>query len=156
VAPQADQVPPDQVPSETARAWRRAVLELRSHDRRRRIFAPVVHVGRPGERTAAFGIRSDEPTDLALRTDVVAALMRRAGASSAHPPLVWLTRPGEHALHDVDADWMPAAAAAYAEAGLPLAMVVVTREGWWDPLTGHRRVWKRLRARSSSLPEKEQ
>jgi hypothetical protein len=136
----------DQVPPETARAWRRAVLDLRGRDRRR-IFAPVLHVGRPGEPTVAFGIHADEPSDAALRTDVVAALLRRVGATSARSPLVWLTRPGEHSLHDVDADWLSAAAAAYAEAGLPLTMAVVTRRGWWDPLTGRGRVWKRLRER---------
>jgi hypothetical protein len=140
-------VPPlaDPVPADMARALRRAVLELRED--RRRLFAPVLHMGDPGAGAVAFGIRSDEPSDLALRTDVVAALLRRIGASTARPPLVWLTRTGSHALHDVDADWLAAAGAAHAEAGLPMTLVVVTRQGWWDPLTGRGRVWKRLRQR---------
>jgi hypothetical protein len=140
-------VPPlaDPVPADTARALRRAVLELRQD--RRRLFAPVLHVGGPGAHAVAFGIRSDEPTDLALRADVIAALVRRVGAGAAQPPLVWLTRPGGHTLQDVDADWLAAAAAAHAEVGLPMTLVVVTRQGWWDPLTGHSRVWKRLRER---------
>ncbi len=81
-----------------------------------------------------------------LRADVLAALLGRAGQADG-PPLVWLTRPGELSLHDVDVDWLAAAQSAYAEAGVPLTMVVVTRRGWWDPRSDVRRVWKRLRQR---------
>ena len=69
-----------------------------------------------------------------------------AGGTTGQP-LVWLTRPGELALHDVDAAWTTACAAAYAEAGTPFTMVVVTRQGWWDPRSDVRRVWRRLRER---------
>ncbi len=76
------------------------MLGLRTTERRR-IFAPVVHLGDPGVREVAWGVRADEPADHALRADVVAALLRRVGGpGTAEPPLVWLTRPGELVLHD--------------------------------------------------------
>ena len=82
----------------------------------------------------------------ALRADLVAALLRRTRTGPVDP-LVWLTRTGELVLEDLDAAWLAAARAAYAEAGVRLTMVVVTRRGWWDPRTGRRREWKRLRSR---------
>lgn len=135
----------DPVPDRLAAVLRRAVLSLRT-DERRRVFAPVVHLGGPGGPEVAHGVRSGELLDHALRADIVAALLRRAD-HGAGPPLLWLTRTGELALHDVDAAWLAAGRAAYAEAGVPLTMVVVTRQGWWDPRSGTRRVWKRLRER---------
>jgi hypothetical protein len=75
----------------------------------------------------------------------VAALLRRTAGTE--PRLVWLTRPGDLALQDLDAAWLAATRAAGAEAGLPLTMVVVTRHGWRDPRSGAGRTWKRLRAR---------
>jgi hypothetical protein len=59
---------------------------------------------------------------------------------------VWLTRPGELALHDLDVAWLSAAASAYAEAGADLTMVVVNRRGWRDPRSGAGQTWVRLRA----------
>ena len=128
----------------TARSLRRAVLDFRTSERRR-VFAPVLHVGEPGGHGVVFGIRGAGPMDHALRSDLVGAMLRRTGPHASAPPLVWLTRPGGHALHDADADWLAAARTAYAEAGVPLTLVVVTREGWWDPRSGLGRVWKRLR-----------
>ena len=60
---------------------------------------------------------------------------------------MWLTRTGDFVLEDPDAAWLSAARSAYAEAGLCITMVVVTRRGWWDPRSGASRKWKRLRAR---------
>ena len=73
--------------------------------------------------------------------------MLRRTTTSRRAPLVWLTRPGELDLQDVDAAWLAAARTAYAEAAAPLTMVVVTRRGWRDPRSGVRREWKRLRQR---------
>lgn len=135
-------------------ALRRAVLE-HAVSERRRVFAPLLHVGTPGGPQALFapdapGTRRDahgpDRLDHALRTDVVAAMLRRHPASSP-APLVWLTRAGELCLQDVDAAWLAAARAATAEAGVPLTLVVVTRRGWWDPRSGATRTWRRLRAR---------
>ena len=129
----------------TAEALRRAVLLLRSSERRR-AFAPVLHVGSPGAHAASYDVAPREPLDQSLRADVVAALLRRVGWERADP-LVWLTRPGELFLHDVDAAWLAAADQSCSETGRPLTFVVVTRQGWWDPRSDVRRVWKRLRGR---------
>jgi hypothetical protein len=100
-------------------------------------------VGVPGGRTASLDLAGAEPTDPGLRTDLVAALRVRAGAGSDH--LVWLTRPGDLALQDVDARWLSGARAAYDEAQAPLCFVVVTRRGWRDPRSGVGRTWARVR-----------
>jgi hypothetical protein len=121
---------------------RRAVLDHASGERRR-VHPPVLHVGVPGERVAALTLDPAEPTDPGLRTDVVAALRVRAGGDG----FVWLTRAGGLELQDVDACWLSAARAAYAEAGAPLAFVVVNRHGWCDPRSGLGRTWIRLRPR---------
>ena len=123
---------------------RRAVLE-HAVSERRRTFAPLLHVGAPGGPQALFAATPLPVTDHALRTDVVAALLRRT--SDLDGRLVWLTRPGGLELQDVDAAWLAAARAAGAEAGVPLTMVVVTRRGWRDPRSVAGQTWKRLRAR---------
>ncbi len=56
-------------------------------------------------------------------------------------------RLGDLALQDVDLAWLAAARAAYAEAELPLVMVVVSRTAWRDPRSGVGRSWRRLRVR---------
>jgi hypothetical protein len=126
---------------------RHAVLEHVTRERRR-AFAPLLHVGTPGGPVDLFAPdpHDDPPLDHALRADVLAALLRRH-RSAGTVPLVWLTRPGELCLQDVDAAWLAAARTATAEADLPLTMVVVTRRGWWDPRSGTTRTWRRLRAR---------
>lgn len=122
---------------------RRAVLEHATSEPRRH-FPARLHVGTPGgtQRVLALG----EETDHSLRTDVVAAMLGRAPAGGIGP-VVWLTRPGELDLQDVDAQWLAAALAAAGEAGRPLTMVVVNRHGWRDPRSGASRRWKRLRRR---------
>jgi hypothetical protein len=126
------------------RTLRRAVLE-HAVSERRRVFAPLLHVGTPGGPQALFAPGPLGVTDHALRTDVVAALLRRT--SGLDERLVWLTRPGGLELQDTDAAWLAAARAAAAEADVPLTMVVVTRHGWRDPRSGAGQTWKRLRAR---------
>jgi hypothetical protein len=126
------------------RTLRRAVLE-HAVSERRRVFAPLLHVGTPGGPQALFAPGPLVATDHALRTDVVAALLRRT--SGLDERLVWLTRPGGLELQDTDAAWLAAARAAAAEADVPLTMVVVTRHGWRDPRSGAGQTWKRLRAR---------
>ncbi len=127
------------------RALRRAVLDHASHEHRR-VFAPLLHVGVPGGEVAVLGLSGGESTDHGLRCDLVAALLRRA-LRPGQPPLVWLTRSGGLDVEDVDLAWLAAARAACAEAGLPLTMVVVTRQGWRDPRSGVTRTWQRLRER---------
>jgi len=135
------------------RAWREAVLELR-YAERRRVFPTAVHVGVPGARRATHvepahpGRRTEGPWDHALRTDVLGALLDRYadGREDLSPvPVCWVTRCGSLEGHDADADWLAAARAAYAEAGLGLALAVVTHAGWVEPASGASRTWKRLR-----------
>jgi hypothetical protein len=126
------------------RTLRRAVLE-HAVSERRRVFAPLLHVGTPGGPQALFAPGPVAATDHALRTDVVAALLRRT--SGLDERLVWLTRSGGLELQDVDAAWLAAARAAAAEADVPLTMVVLTRHSWRDPRSGTGQTWKRLRAR---------
>lgn len=119
---------------------REAVRRHAAGERRRR-FAPVLHVGRPGvrERTVAAALTA---TDHALRCDLVAAMAAGCGEDE---PLVWLTRPGDLEREDVDVAWAAATRAAAAEAGRTWSCVVVTRRGWSDPVTGEGRTWTRLR-----------
>ena len=137
--------PPDPLTPQTHALLRRAVLDFRVSERRK-VFPPVLHVGVPGGTELVFEPRADEAMDHGLRADLVAAFLRRTHTGPVEP-LVWLTRTGEFVLEDVDAAWLSAARSAYAEAGVALTMVVVTRRGWWDPRSGRRREWKRLRRR---------
>lgn len=125
---------------------RRAVRDHAATERRRN-HVPVLHVGVPGEPHEVFAIAADEPTDQALRADVVAA-MRSAAArrSPTSSPLVWLTRGGDLELRDLDAAWHAAAQQAYGEADVPLRFAVVNRHGWHDLGSGTRRAWVRPRA----------
>ena len=125
---------------------RRAVLD-HARTERRRVFPPVLHVGSPGHRVAAFAIEPDDPTDQALRTDIVSAMLRLAGQRGS-TPLVWLSRPGAPSeVRDVDLEWLAATRAAGAELGRHLPFVVINRRAWRDPRTGVGRVWQRVRDR---------
>jgi len=139
------------VAADLASALRGVVLSFKAGESRRR-FAPVLHVGDPTGEHITHAVRADEALDHASRIDVVAALLLRARPLAVEP-LVWLTRPGQLTWHDLDAVWLPAAEAAYAEAGLPLTIVVVTRAGWYDPRSGVSRRWHRLRQRWKQPPE---
>lgn len=124
---------------------RRAVLDHHTTETRRR-FPPVLHVGVPGLVTRSYEADPREPHDLALRTDVVSALVRRTRRPGP-APLVWLARPGpltDHP-HDGDLAWLAAVRSAGAELGLALPMVVVDRRSWRDPRSGVGRSWARLR-----------
>lgn len=145
------------VPVGRARLLRAAVVQLVRAEKRR-CFPALLHVGKPGGAETVRPAR--EPgDDHALRIEVLAAMLRRVGSlpDPADPgtpppgpadPLVWLTRAGPLQLQDVDAAWVAAVRAIGAELGLPLTVVVVTRTGWWDPVTGSGRRWRRVRPRS--------
>ena len=122
-----------------ARTLRRAVLDLATTDRRRRI-PPVLHVGAPGE--SAVAVVDDPAWDHGLRTEIVGAALRRTGG-----PWVWLTRSGPLVLQDADASWLGAVLSAAAERDADASYVVVTRHGWLDPRSGLSREWRRIRDR---------
>jgi hypothetical protein len=143
--PDRPEPPLDPITPRTHALLRRAVLDFRDSERRK-LFAPVVHVGVPGGTALSFEARADDPMEHGLRADLLAAFLQGTRTRTVDP-LVWLTRTGEFVLEDADAAWLSAARSAYAEAGVSLTMVVVTRRGWWDPRSGRRREWKRLRRR---------
>lgn len=122
---------------------KRAVVEHHMTERRR-VFAPVVHVGVPGSAVATLPL-GDQRLDHTLRTDAVEAMLRRTRGSGP-PPLLWLTRSGTALeAREVDHAWLAASRSASAELALPLPMVVVTRRAWRDPSSGVYRDWARVR-----------
>lgn len=134
----------DPLPRATALVLREAVVRHATTERRKR-FAPLLHLGRPGttERTVPAALAD---TDHAVRCDQVAAVLARLPEDQpGKEPLVWLTRPGDLAVEDLDMAWLSACATACAEAGRDLTWVVVTRHGWRDPRSGLGRTWRRIR-----------
>ena len=103
------------------------------------------HPGRPAGRPGARAATCDWTTRCAPTwwPPCCVRAARRAGRDR----LVWLTRPGDLELQDVDAAWLAAARAASAEAGTPLDLRGGDRHGWRDPRSGLGRTWTRLRRR---------
>lgn len=134
----------DRIGDDDRAALRRAVFALRSRERRR-VFPARLHLGDPdGEQVVHPVVR--HPLDDGLRLDVVAGLLRLRPAAA--PSAAWLTRVGTPAPHDLDLLWLPAVLRAFAEAGEEARWVaVVTKTGWYDPRTGDRVTWQRLRIR---------
>ena len=133
----------DPVPAELRRQLRRAVVDLAAGRQRKR-FAAMVQAGTPG--TVVRRAPASLGRDFDLRCEVATSL-RESVRASCPEPLIWLTRPGAPQWHDVDAAWLPALLHAAGETGDDLTFVVVTRHGWYDPRTGVRQVWSRVRPR---------
>lgn len=109
----------------------------------RRALSTTCHVGHPGGQRAQWehGSPDDDPT---MRVDLVVRAIdgllhtERAGA--------WITRSGDLALVDADAEWFAATRAGFAHHGLELSFfLVLNRTGWVDLTTGERRDWSRVR-----------
>jgi hypothetical protein len=130
----------DPLPLPERRLLRAAVLELATTDQRRWV-PPVLHVGTPSGPASA--IAHDPTWDHGLRTEIVGAVLR----ARADPAWVWVTRSGPLTVQDVDAAWLAPTMAAAQERGVDPAYVVVTRHGWFDPRSGLRQEWKRIRGR---------
>lgn len=128
----------------THQVLRGAVLELVESETRRR-FPVVLHAGVPGR--SAQHVEDPPLADAGARADVALALVRRARTLGAGP-FVWLTRPGRPSTHDVDLQWLGPVGWACSSIGEPAGLVVVTRHGWFDPVSDVRREWRRLRRRS--------
>lgn len=131
---------------------RTLVLRFRAGEQRRG-FAPVIHVGDLTGAAVSWSLEGRRGIDVALRTDVVAALLDSAADSgvdaiSSGRLAVWLTRTGVLSPHDEDLAWSGPAHRAFEAAGMtPRCMVVVTKTGWYAPTSGERSVWKRPRHR---------
>ncbi len=122
---------------------RRLVLQHKTGERRRS-YPAVLHVGWPGRPETGRVDEGDDRLDDALRSEILAALLRRV---QGRPPMAWLTRCGELGVQDVDLAWLRAIAAVHGESGHVIPYVVVTRTGWRDPRSGVARTWVRLRQR---------
>jgi hypothetical protein len=123
---------------------RREVGLLRQRESRR-VFDTCVNVGIIGGPRAEFVIpaRDLPAVDLALRTDVVAALLEETPRDWR---TMWLARAGTTEQHDLDVQWLAAARTAFGMVERRLeGCYAVTRAGWRDVLTGEQRVWVRLR-----------
>jgi hypothetical protein len=135
----AVQAPIDKLTHQVLRA---AVLHLKESESRRR-FPVSIHVGFPGHSrswTCLDGLLPDH----GMRCDLALALLQpdRDGAPT---PYAWLTRPGSLSIHDVDLPWSSAFSWAAEACGVAANLVVVTRVGWFDPVSGVSREWRRLR-----------
>jgi hypothetical protein len=130
----------------THRVLRAAVLELVEGESRRR-FPTVLHAGLPGR--SVRHVEDPPLPDAGVRADVALSMLLR-GSATGEPPLLWLTRPGELSPHDDDLRWLGPAQWAASSLGLPVGLVVVTRRGWFDPVSDVRREWRRLRRRSAA------
>lgn len=126
---------------------RLAVHRLRSGERRRR-FPAALHVGDLTGKAATWVDETGLRMDQALRTDVALELLGRALDAGQAAPAVWLTRPGVPSPHDVDVAWHGPVRRALGALGVEArCVVVVTKQGWYDPLSGDGRTWRRLRVR---------
>ncbi len=126
------------------RGLRASVFELRDLGRSK-AFPALLSLGVPGGPRLVWLIPTT-PTDVALRAELVAALLLRARGVTG-TPVCWLTRSGHSSWHELEALWLPAARLAYDEAGVPLVWVSVTRCAWWDPRSDLSTHWKRPRVR---------
>jgi hypothetical protein len=122
---------------------RAVTLELVEAEARRQ-FPTAVHAGGPG--LSVRHVEDPAAADAGLRADIALGLLRRATVLTPRP-LVWLTRPGELTPHDDDLRWLGPVTWACASAGVEVGLVVVTRRGWFDPVSDVRREWRRLRRR---------
>ena len=127
----------------THRVLRAATLELIEGETRHR-FPAVLHAGEPGR--TVHHVEDPSVADAGLRADVVLALLRQAALLTPRP-FLWLTRPGELSVHDDDLRWLGATMWAAGGLGSYVGLVVVTRRGWFDPVSDVRREWRRLRRR---------
>jgi hypothetical protein len=133
--------------AETRAALRRAVFALRSGERRR-VFPAQVHVGDPDAEHSTYTLDA-EGLDDGLRTDVVMALLRRQ--PEGRRPAVWMTRVGVPEPHDLDLAWIGPCLGAFAESGeAPAWFAIVTKRGWYAPLSDESATWQRLRLRGGA------
>lgn len=132
------------------RALERVLRDLVVAQARRpdgQVSSVTLHVGIPGRAERSLPLDASR-LDHALRVEIIEAMAHRALRRDL-VPLVWLTRPPEEADLD-DLAWAAAAAAAGAELGVRLDLVVVTRRSWADPRSGTGRTWRRLRSTATA------
>ncbi len=134
------QAPIDRCTHDVLRAATLELVESRLPHR----FPTTLHAGLPGR--SVRHVEDPPVADAGLRADVVLTMLRQSTLVTPRPWL-WLTRPGELSPHDDDLRWLGPARWAGAALGVPVGLVVVTRRGWFDPVSGVCREWRRLRRR---------
>ncbi len=138
------------IPRELHRWLRGIVLATRVEHGRRQV-PPGLYVGWPSSArpAAAGGDALREARAAGVELDLVRALLLtvRTEPPPGPPvdPIAWLTRAGPLAWCDLDALWLGPVLRAFAEVDLSATFVTVTKTGWYDPRSGARREWKRLR-----------
>lgn len=157
--PVTTRLPPARDERERARRERLLRAEVAALRRReqRRVFPARICVGPAPEQGAGHELAwpPRDPPDVGLLFDLVDSLHDAQDAQDARDlrggghgptPRLWLVRPGAPEVHDLDlrvaSVGVRVAAARGAGSG---SLVVLTRYGWLDPLTGESRRWKRLR-----------
>lgn len=133
---------------------RAEVAALRRREQRR-IFPARLCVGPGSERWVSQELPwpPRDRLDEGLLFDLLDGLYDAGPRVGAHPGppvgdrLTWLVRPGRPEPHDLDLRVAAVVERVRAAHGTPGAagLVVLTRYGWLDPLTGASRTWKRLR-----------
>lgn len=137
--------PPDAVATAARRNLLREEVGRFRAGECRRVFDASVHVGLLAGPRTGFVVRArDLPAvDVALRTDVVSALLEDSPPSWR---TAWLVRPGTPEPHDLDLAWLAAMRAAAGMHDRPLdGCYVLTRAGWRDLVSDESRTWARLR-----------
>ncbi len=130
---------------------RRAAYSLRQQHLERRFPAALV-LSDFDQTCVDFPIAEEVTDDIGLRTEVIDALVTRALTLTPRPAVL-LTRPGSLETQALDLTWLtPCVATLRSYDVEPLAVAVVTKDGWSDPFTGVQRVWKRLRIRKHWYP----
>jgi hypothetical protein len=131
--------------------WLRArVIRLREATRRR-VFPAAVELVAPGADAGDAPVATwvhDEPPDHALRVDVLVRLLTDCRCGGLRVVSLVHVRPGPHEPGDLDLAWLAAARIAAQISGVELVTVLVlSRWGWLDLLTGAERSWARPRRR---------
>jgi hypothetical protein len=144
-------------PTHPLARWLRArVIALRA-ETRCRVFPATVELvppdAGPGTGPLASWAYGDEPTDHGLRVDVLARLFTDCRCRGAPGVTLVHVRSGRHDPSDADLGWAAAAATAADIGGVGLGTVVVlSRWGWRDLVSGAERCWLRPRDRPRRTP----
>jgi hypothetical protein len=148
--PDATATTPAPAPPKPLARWLRArVLALRASTRRR-TFPPTVELvaadAAAGDAPLAAWCYAGEDCDHGLRVDVLVRMLTDCRCHGVSRAVLVHVRPGPHEPADTDLGWAAAGSVAAAIADVELASVLlVSRWGWLDLVSGAQRSWVRPR-----------